>query len=304
MKRFNPVVNPVPPARHTSRSDAGGPDPLKQKSTPNHFQEKISDNSPIGSLIGEKRMPVGNFSAASFDNDPIFNPTADKSAYSTGEPASNPLSGDAGGPQFRQTDGSGKKIKNWLSKYGSSVILPIIAVLILAGGIYLYAVKKTPEISVFQEETPAEITGIAEELPAEQTGESVLTKEEKETAPAQESAAQKTEEAGIETIIPKTIKREGEIIEKAVNGEGVTHLGRRALKDYLQDKPQEKELTKEQKIYIEDYLKDKTGSRSLNVGDEISFSEKTIQEAIDASLTLTPNQLKNLEKYSVLVTNL
>jgi len=95
------------------------------------------------------------------------------------------------------------------------------------------------------------------------------------------------------------ISTEGTIIEKAVKGDGVTHLARRALKDYLKDNPQE--LTNEHKIYIEDYLKDEIGSRPLKVDDEIAFSEDLIKEAIDASLQLTPEQLKNLEKYSALV---
>ncbi|MBU4030594.1 hypothetical protein KJ756_00265, partial [Patescibacteria group bacterium] len=60
-------------------------------------------------------------------------------------------------------------------------------------------------------------------------------------------------------------------------------------------------LTNEHKIYIEDYLKDQVGSRPLEVGEEITFSEDLIKEAIDASLELSPEQLKNLEKYSALV---
>ena len=86
---------------------------------------------------------------------------------------------------------------------------------------------------------------------------------------------------------------------KAAVGDGVTHLARRALKSYLEDHSQD--LTNEHKIYIEDYLKDNIGSKSLEVGEEITFSEDLIKEAIDASLKLTPEQLQNLEQYSVLV---
>jgi hypothetical protein len=89
------------------------------------------------------------------------------------------------------------------------------------------------------------------------------------------------------------------VIETAVKGDGVTHLARRALKSYLNDHPEE--LTNEHKIYIEDYLKDKTGSRPLEIGEEVTFSEDLIKQAIDASLELTEAQLKNLEQYSALV---
>jgi len=174
----------------------------------------------------------------------------------------------AGGPQFGMKKTN--KSKKWISKYGSSVILPIIALLILAGGIYLYANQNTANIQ----------GNITEQ---EQSG--IITQEEEIKPDTQK--------------IPEAIKKDGNIIEKAIKGDGITHLSRRVLKDYLTNNPQE--LTNEHKIYIEDYLKDNIGSRPLEIGEEISFSEDLIQQAIDASLELTPEQLKNLEKYSALV---
>ncbi len=187
-----------------------------------------------------------------------------------------------GGPRFGLEDkgGWGKKIRGWINKYGSSVILPIIALLILAGGIYLYTSQKNQPESILPTE---------EEMTAGLEGK--ITGQEKIISQAEEEV--------IEEIIPEGRKQEGTIIEKAVKGDGVTHLARRALKDYLKDNPQE--LTNEHKIYIEDYLKDEVGSRTLTVDQEIAFSEDLIKEAIDASLQLTPEQLKNLEKYSALV---
>jgi len=194
-----------------------------------------------------------------------------------------------GGPRFGLEDkgGWGKKFRGWINKYGSSVILPIIALLILAGGIYLYTSQKSQEESILP---------IGEEMTAGLEGK--ITGLEEELTDQEEIIGQIEEEV-IEEIIPEGRKQEGAIIEKAVKGDGVTHLARRALKDYLKDNPQE--LTNEHKIYIEDYLKDEIGSRPLEVDDEIAFSEDLIKEAIDASLQLTPEQLKNLEKYSALV---
>ena len=273
-ERFNPV-NPVPPvrnatpARHADASHAGwhsvagGPDPLK-KETLISSSEHFSEN--------QINLP--------FQDGPLQD-----------------------GPRFNESDSRGKKFRNWLSKYGSSVILPLIAVLILAGGIYLYATKKTQETPLTQEEIPLQITGGISELT--ENKETAVPAEE--VKPAEEikkaEALEKTAETEIKAIIPEPTKKEGEIIEKAAKGEGTTHLARRAIKDYLKDRPQEKELTKEQKIYIEDYLKDRQNSKSLRVGDELSFKENLLKEAIDASFQLTPNQLKNLEKYSALVIN-
>jgi len=181
------------------------------------------------------------------------------------------------GPQFGMKENN--KSKNWISKYGSSVILPIIALLILAGGIYLYANQRGDKVTSLLEENTANIQGNM----TEQDG--IIAQEEIKT--------------DNEEIVPETKKENGIIVETAIKGDGVTHLSRRVLKNYLQDNPQE--LTNEHKIYIEDYLKDNIGSRPLEVGEEISFSEDLIKQAIDASIELTPEQLKNLEKYSALV---
>jgi hypothetical protein len=198
-------------------------------------------------------------------------------------------SSPTGGPQFGFKDkgGWGARIKGWINKYGSSIILPIIALLILAGGIYLYASQKSQEEALSPaDETATDISQLLEEEEAAEQPEIV-------SPPAEEAE----EPLPIEEIIPEGDK--GQITEKAAKGEGVTHLARRALKDYLAN--HSSELTNEHKIYIEDFLKDEIGSRPLEVDEEITFSEDLIKQAIDASSQLTPEQLKILEKYSALV---
>ena len=201
-----------------------------------------------------------------------------------------PNNSNLGGPQFGlENQMSPKdKFRNWISKYGSSVILPIIALAILAGGIYLYTSQQSQQASLFSEGDLAniqgQIPGLEEELVADSN---------------QEASQIAKEKSVIEKIIPEGRKEGNKIIEKAAAGDGVTHLARRALGDYLEDHSQD--LTNEHKIYIEDYLKDSIGSKSLEIGEEITFSEDLIEEAINASLELTPEQLQNLEQYSALV---
>ncbi len=243
-------------------------------------QSDLLKQNPQGSLLGNKAKLMNLLSSSSQDKNP-------------GNPRPSPP--PAGGPQFGSDKGGwGKKTREWINKYGSSVILPIIALLILAGGIYLYSTQKSEEAISPKEELAA----ISEEIAAEvEEGEEVVPEEEI-ISPAEEEV-EEVEEVVIEEIIPEARKEAGAIVEVATKGDGVTHLARRALKDYLKDHPEE--LTNEHKIYIEDYLKDREGSRPLEVGEEITFSEDLIKEAIDASLELTPEQLKNLEKYSALV---
>lgn len=203
--------------------------------------------------------------------------------------------GFIGGPQFEEMAGWGKKVSHWLSKYGSTVILPIIAILILVGGVYLYTSQRATEMALVEEEMP-QIT--EEETAPEATEPSAAEKE----LPAAEELTITAEKGVIEEIIPQSERKiQAKVItKKAEPGEGVTHLARRALKDYLEEHPRE-DLSLEHKIYIEDYLQNRTGSQPLEIGDELSFSEDLIKEAIDASLNLTPNQLENLKQYSALV---
>lgn len=187
------------------------------------------------------------------------------------------------GPKFDPQDDKLKGFRRLIDKYGSSVVLPIIALLILAGGIYLYA-NQNGETPVF---SPGQ-SGEQESQPnkiAEQEIEKIISGTTKDTI--------------IREIIPESRKQGTTIIEKAVKGDGVTHLARRALKNYQMDHPQE--LSNEHKIYIEDFLKNKIGLNQLEVGEEISFSEDLIKQAINASMELNERQLENLEQYSALV---
>lgn len=120
----------------------------------------------------------------------------------------------------------------------------------------------------------------------------------------QESQPESEEEKAVEELkitLPTEIKS---YKQTAQPGEGITHLARRALKEYLIERKVDFELTPEHKIYIEDYLQKKTGERWLNPGEEISFSEDLIKEAINKAQQLTPEQLDNLKQFSTLVSSL
>ena len=198
-----------------------------------------------------------------------------------------------GGPQFdtENQGGWGKRFREWINRYSSSVILPVVALLILAGGIYLYASQKTEETALPLDENSA----ISQEEVFDSEKELAFTEE------AVKLTEEEAEKEEVEVIIPESRKESGSIIEKAIPGDGVTRLARRALKSYTKDHPENQNLTNEHKIYVEDYLKDQIGSRPLEIGEEIAFSEDLIKEAINASLELSPEQLNNLEKYSALV---
>ena len=125
----------------------------------------------------------------------------------------------------------------------------------------------------------------------------IALKEETPPPAVEEVPTEKLEEEFVPST-PKVYEKEAE------EGEGITHLARMSLNDYLSETEMEINLTAEHKIFIEDYLKDKTGDRWLKPGEKVSFSEELIVEAINKALQLTPEQLQNLEQYSTLVPNL
>jgi len=116
------------------------------------------------------------------------------------------------------------------------------------------------------------------------------------------------EEPTTEEIVQETpeiqISGEKKYVETAEQGEGITHLARKALKKYLQKKSQSFEVTPEHKIYIEDCIAKEIGAKWLNLGEELEISEDLIAEAIEKAETLTPEQLQNLTQYSQLVPSL
>ncbi len=88
--------------------------------------------------------------------------------------------------------------------------------------------------------------------------------------------------------------------ETAERGDGLTHLARRALSNYIEEN-EITDLTDEHKIYIEDYIQKELGSYSLSFGQEVEISHDLISEAVNESRELSGEQLNNLEQYSVLV---
>ena len=181
------------------------------------------------------------------------------------------------------------RAKDWFRKNQRSVFVGLIVILVVAGGIY-YFEKSLP---TDQEKKQAQ--------------EQITTDKQKQAEQAQNEQKKEEKKAPQE----ERILTKDAVIEKAIKGDGITHLGRKALAAYLEENPQVKDgLSKEHKIYIEDYLKDakvqeRSGKKTLQIGEEVSFSKDLIKQAIDSSKKLSDNQLKQIQqKYSPLVPDL
>ena len=183
------------------------------------------------------------------------------------------------------------KAKRWFQD-NLRIIVSVVIVIVIAGGIYSYS-KRTETPLATEEEASQEQLAADGQATIEVEGE----QGEQQVAGTQ---TQKTEEA----VAPVSKETEGSFVESAGNGDGVTHLARRALANYLEKNPNS-ELTKEHKIYIEDYLRKNVGFEGrVYPGTTVEFSKDLIQNAIEQSKNLNEAQLKNLQKYSALVTSL
>ena len=190
--------------------------------------------------------------------------------------------------------------KAWLED-NLRIILSVLVVFAIAGGIYSYSQRsQAPAIT---EETSSEetvATGDEEESNDESTLEKAGSDEETPTADASKETPDIAKPTETEKpVIPTAESKETEtsFIESAEKGDGATHLARRALGNYLEKTP-DSTLSKEHKIYIEDYLRKHVSYGHVRVGTNLEFSKSLIQEAIGKSKQLNDRQLSNLKKYS------
>lgn len=210
---------------------------------------------------------------------------------------------------------------------GRKILWTIVVLIIIGLGIYSFAKReqireglKTPkeereEIAEGAKDTAEEFTWkgpeekeegkeptveegegqtIIKEAALPQLEEFTAGEEKREIAQTETPAAEKEAEA-------KITVEEDKFIVTAGKGEGITHLARRALTEYLEKSGRQQEVNNEQKIFIEDYLQNQTGNEWLSLGEQKTFTVGQISEAIDASKKLDEKQLQNLEKYSQVV---
>ena len=174
---------------------------------------------------------------------------------------------------------SGDKATAWVQD-NLRVIVSVFIVAAIALGIYSYSGRNANTDTV---------------------GSGSSTEEAESTTLNETDSITKKDVIVTEKVAPAELSRETEtaFIESAERGNGTTHLARRALGNYLEKNP-DSSLTKEHKIYIEDYLRKNVGSKGgVKIGTSIEFSKTLIDAAISKSKTLNDRQLENLKQYSM-----
>ena len=185
-----------------------------------------------------------------------------------------------------------EEIKRWFQD-NLRIIISVAIVVLIAGGIYSYSKRgESPVITMDQ------ATENSEEV-ASTTNVSDISK-----SVTEQKVATDTAKKPVASPAPTSKETEVSFVETAGRGDGLTVLARRATANYL-EKNSDSALTKEHKIYIEDYLRKNVGQKGgVHVGTSVEFSKDLVQRAIEQSKHLNENQLKNLQKYSVRVSSL
>ena len=219
-----------------------------------------------------------------------------------------------------QKKGLIEKIKNW-SYENWQTILIILIVLIVGVSAYNYNQQgenagdssEFAALSGSESEDDSKDNDNNAEVSYDEQGEGSIESNvvngnsEAETEKADEKKARdedkklaiNDDEDKTEKAISSSSNASGKVYTVTANyGEGITHLARHALEKYLEDINDGSELTKEHRVYIEDYLQNRIGSQKLEIGDQKTFSEDLIQEAISNADKLSPKSLENLSKYT------
>jgi len=235
---------------------------------------------------------------------PQFGNTAQQNSQNT-QASQNPQSG-LGDLQAKidaaKSNGWGSQVGAALEKYRKTIVLSSAIVLLVIRGLYIYRNNNgIPDLNLAAVSGSIDTTDLNFDNSAggiEGSG-SDLTIEN--------LGIQLNEEGGVlienelqETIIFAQLDEsslDGPVITKtATAGDGITHLARRALADYLQESG--KSLSDEQKIYAEDYVQNRIGSEFLEVGQKLSFSKELLREAVESAESLENWQIENLKQYT------
>lgn len=185
-------------------------------------------------------------------------------------------------PRSDKSEGAWRGIWDFLDKnwQGVAIILAIVAIFVWYQALNLGGTLDGDLNGVTDGVTPAAPTAPTPQTPPASPQTPGTPGQQPTTTPAQPSTPS------------------GSFVQVAKKGQGITHLSRQALDAYLVAQKPQVNLSREHKIYIEDYLKDRIGSRGLAVGEQLTFSQSSVKEAIDASQKLSSSQLANLTKYA------
>lgn len=204
--------------------------------------------------------------------------------------------------ETQETEKTGS-VRYWIEENFRLILSVIIIAVALGTSIYSYSQRTKESTVLFEDNEPTQEQVLIDDTKDAKT-------DSQETADTVTPMKENAENEKIRTSEPGTLSAETSketadaFISIAERGDGLTHLARKALMNYLAKNP-DSQLTVAHKIYIEDALRKAVGSKGgVHIGTEVSFSKDLIQKTVEQSKNLNERQLKNLQKYVPLVPSL
>lgn len=190
-------------------------------------------------------------------------------------------------------------------KESPRTVSAVIIVLIVAAAIYAFSGNNTEQVAQEAENTaPEETADETAQIEATTTPDQASSTAAATTTPASATPAPVDKAALAETskALPEARTTDTAYVEVAQKGDGLTHLARRAATRYLTDREAGYAVTNEHRIYIEDYIRKNVARHPVSIGMEETISFELIKEAVESAGKLNAKQLKNLTKYTHVLT--
>lgn len=193
-------------------------------------------------------------------------------------------------------------------KESPRTVSALIIILIVAAAIYAFSGDTNPQNNITPEGIA--VTENAEEGETSENDNQAVTETDadSEGSESEEPAAtnetittngRTTPEATTESEpIAEPQRTDSSFIEVAEAGDGITHLARKASARWLSENQAGYAVSDEHRIYIEDYIQNKLGTKGLEMGEQMEISFELIQEAVAAANELNEGQLSDLSQYT------
>lgn len=172
-----------------------------------------------------------------------------------------------------------------------NIISILLIVFLIVSGVY-----------AFNRDNDQKDKSVEEKVDKIKKEEEQKTEQAKEESKDSEVAENDKDDKAKEEMSADIQKTETKFTLKAQNGDGVTHLARKAIAEYTKDK--DIKLSKEQKLYAETVLKDKNYKHHLNPGQEVEFDVNSLSDTIQKAQNLSEREIKAWSKYTHLVPSL
>ena len=190
---------------------------------------------------------------------------------------------------------------------GGSFVVFLIALFIIVGIATFAYLDSTGElvdykINMFSSIGNDSLSGFEEDINVSQYEENLsigTVDEEQDAGLIGDKIVAQIENLGDMIIAPKL---EGSIEKIAEKRDSVTTLVRKAIKDYTAE-VDGLNLSREHKLFMEDYIQKRISDKELQVGEKLSVSKNLITEAVEKSGELSSAELEELQYYSEMVWN-